>query len=132
MKTRILVIDDEPEFSSMLRANLELAGYYQVLEENDEMRALATAREFEPDLILLDVMMPNMEGSEVASMIRADRNLRDTPLLFLTALVSEADAPNGTYNSGGNTFMPKSLPIPELMDCIVETLKESRNAVTPG
>jgi CheY-like chemotaxis protein len=128
MKTRILLIDDEPEFSSMLRAHLESAGYFLVREENDEMQALATAREFGPDLILLDVMMPRLEGSEVAAMVRKDRQLRETPILFLTALVSEADAPTGSYSSGGNTFLPKSLPIAKLIECITQTLAGSRPA----
>lgn len=126
MKTRILLVDDEPEFSSMLRAHLESAGYFLVREENDEMQALTTAREFGPDLILLDVMMPRLEGSEVAAMVRLDRQLRDTPVLFLTALVSEADAPGGSYSSGGHTFLPKSLPIAKLIECITQTLTANR------
>ena len=128
MKTRILVVDDESEFTSMLKANLELAGFYQVAEENNETRAVGTAREFGPHLILLDVMMPHLEGSEVATLIREDRHLRDTPVLFLTALVSEADAPNGSYNSGGNTFVPKSLSIDRLMECINQAISDRRGA----
>ena len=131
MKTRILVIDDEPEFTSMLKAQLELAGYFDVLEENDETRGVRAAREFEPDLILLDVMMPRLEGSEVAAMFRADRQLRETPLLFLTALVSEADAPRGAYVSGGNTFIPKSLPIARLLETISQAISASRQAPVP-
>ncbi len=128
MKTRILIIDDEPDFSSMLKAQLESAGYFLVQEENNEQHAVRAAREFGPDLVLLDVMMPNLEGSEVASMIRGDRNLRNTPILFLTALVSEDDAPAGSYTSGGNTFLPKSLPLAKLIECISATLNDRRPA----
>jgi CheY-like chemotaxis protein len=129
MKTRILVIDDEAEFSSMLKAQLESAGYFLVREENDERRAQTTAREFGPDLVLLDVMMPNLEGSEVAAIIRNDRHLRNIPVLFLTALVSEADAPEGSYTSGGHTFLPKSLPLAKLVECISSALNHGRPAV---
>src|SRR4051794_26976596 len=111
MKTRILLIDDEPEYTSMLRAHLESAGYFHVREKNNETHAITVAREFGPDIVLLDVMMPRLEGSEVAGLFRADRQLRDTPVLFLTALISEADAPKGSYSSGGHVFLPKSLPI---------------------
>jgi CheY-like chemotaxis protein len=128
MKTRILVVDDEPEFSSMLKASLESGGYFEVAEENNETHAVNTARVFGPDLILLDVMMPHLEGSEVATMIREDRQLKDTPVLFLTALVSEADAPTGSYSSGGNTFVPKSLPLDRLMECINQAIGERRAA----
>jgi len=126
MKTRILLIDDECEFSSMLKGRLERAGYFEVCEENDELQALKTAREFGPDIILLDVMMPNLEGSEVAAKFRADRLLCNVPVLFLTSLVSGDDAPNGSYNSGGNTFLPKSLSIDKLIACIGQTVNESR------
>ncbi len=128
MKTRILIVDDESEFSSMLKAQLEMAGYFEVAEENNETRAVRAAREFGPDVILLDMMMPNLEGSEVAAMIRADRHVRDIPILFLTALVSEADAPSGSYTSGGNTFLPKSSSMPNLIDCIGQAVQAARSA----
>ena len=128
MKTRILVVDDEPEFSSMLKANLESAGYFDVAEENDANRAVTTAREFAPDVILLDIMMPDLEGNEVAAKIREDPLLRDTPLFFLTALISELDAPKGSYTSGGNTFVTKSLPVDRLVQFIKDVINERRRA----
>ena len=128
MKTRILIVDDEPDYSAMLKAHLESLGYYEVAEENNETRAVSAAREFRPDLILLDVMMPNLEGSEVAAKIRQDCQLRDTPILFLTSLVSEADAPCGSYRSGGNIFLPKSLPIDRLLDCISQAVADGTDA----
>ncbi|MDB5354585.1 MAG: hypothetical protein JWN24_1038 [Phycisphaerales bacterium] len=126
MKTRILVVDDEPDFTGMLKLSLETAGYYEVREENDATCAVSAAREFGPDLIVLDVMMPVFDGSEVAALVRRDVLVRDTPLVFLTALVSETDAPRGAYNSGGNIFLPKSLPLPKLLECIEDTLRNSR------
>ncbi|MDB5302374.1 MAG: hypothetical protein JWO87_4037 [Phycisphaerales bacterium] len=129
MKTRILLVDDEPDFTCMLKMSLETAGYYEVREENDATSAVASAREFGPDLIVLDLMMPTLDGSEVAAQVRRDVFVRDTPLVFLTALVSESDAPCGAYNSGGNTFLPKSMPLPKLLECIEETL---RNNKTPA
>lgn len=132
MKTRILVIDDEQEFTSLIKAHLESAGYFEVLEENDEISAVNTAREFGPDIILLDVMMPQLEGSEVAAKLRADRQLRMVPVLFLTSLVSGDDAPGGSYTSGGNTFLPKSLPIGDLMDVISRTVIHARRSTVPA
>ena len=66
--------------------------------------------------------MPRLEGSEVASLIRRDEELRRTPVLFLTSLISEADAPRGSYCSAGHTFLPKSLSIARLIECIEQTL----------
>ena len=126
MKTRILVVDDESEFTSMIKASLESAGYYVVAEENDEGRAVTTSREFGPDLILLDIMMPQIEGNEVAEMIRQHPELQNIPILFFSALISELDAPKGSYTSGGNTFVAKSLSIDRLMSCINDVVEDHR------
>ena len=69
---RILIIDDEPSMTRMIRLTLEMTKRYQVREENNAMHALATAREFKPDLILLDVIMPGVDGGELARRIKAD------------------------------------------------------------
>jgi DNA-binding response OmpR family regulator len=129
MKTRIFVIDDEPDFTHMLRRSLELQGYYEVGEENDPSAAVSAARAFGPDLIVLDVMMPDLDGSELAEQLRADRQLRDVPVLFLTALVTGSDATRGgACKSGGNTFLPKSIPPGRLIRCIEDTLRRAKEA----
>ena len=94
-KKRILIIDDEAGFTRMVKLNLEKTGQFEVREENKATYALAAAREFKPDLILLDVIMPSMDGGDVASLIQADRNLRGTPIVFLTATVSPREAGPG-------------------------------------
>jgi CheY-like chemotaxis protein len=126
MKKRILVIDDEPDFTYMLKLSLESMGYYRVGVENEPTRALRAAREFAPDLILLDIMMPDLDGSEVASRIRSDPDLRDVPVLFMTGLVSHREARGGSCSSGGQTFLPKSLGTGKLIECIEETLAAAR------
>ncbi len=113
-KKRILLIDDEPSFTRMLRLNLEKAGGYEVREENRGSQGLATAREFKPDLILLDVIMPDADGGEVAAQIKADRNLKDTPIVFLTAVVSKKE--EGLI--GGRPFLAKPVGVKEVIDCI--------------
>ena len=123
MKKRILIVDDEPEFTHMLKYSLESVGYYEVAEENDANRAAATAREFDPDVVVLDVMMPDLDGSEVAAQMKADRALRDVPVIFLTALVTDDDAPGGTCSRGGQTFLSKSVRISRLVECIEDKIK---------
>jgi CheY-like chemotaxis protein len=75
-KKRILLIDDDPSFTRLLKLNLEETGAYEVRTENRGTAALTAAREFKPDLILLDVVMPDMGGGDVAFQIGADRNVR--------------------------------------------------------
>ena len=123
MKKRILVVDDEPEFTNLLKLGLETHGYYEVLEENDADNVRAAARTFDPDLVLLDIMMPEQDGSEVAAALKADPVTRGVPIIFLTALVSDEDTrTGGTCNSGGNTFLPKHIRLERLMHCIEEKI----------
>ena len=128
MKKRILVVDDEPDFTNMLRLTLESHGYYEVREENDAEAARAAAREFDPDLVVLDIMMPQLDGSEVAAALKEDPMTREVPVIFLTALVSREDAPMGTCSSGGQTFLPKNIRIEKLIACIEDKIGKQQTA----
>lgn len=86
-KKRVLLIDDEKSFTNLLKLNLEETGNYEVRVENWAEDALNAAREFKPDIILLDIIMPRMPGGNVASLIKESDDLRDTPIVFLTAAV---------------------------------------------
>jgi len=104
-KKRILVVDDEPSITRLLKLNLEQTGNYEVREENLGAQALDAAREFKPDLVLLDVMMPDMDGGDVAAGLKQDPALRKTPVVFLTAAVKkeELGAPEGKI--GGRMYI---------------------------
>jgi CheY-like chemotaxis protein len=86
-KKRILLVDDEKSLTSLLKLNLEETGNYEVRTENWPEDALPAAREFKPDLVLLDLIMPRMPGGNVAAQIDADPQLKGTPIVFLTAAV---------------------------------------------
>ena len=86
-KKRILLVDDEKSLTSLLKLNLEETGNYEVRVENWPEDALPAAREFKPDLILLDIIMPRMPGGNVAAQIDNDPQLKGTPIVFLTAAV---------------------------------------------
>ena len=112
---RILVVDDDPSVTRNLKLNLESSGGYDVFAENHAGNALAAARIFRPDLVLLDVMMPGMDGGEVAAKFQADPLLRDTPVVFLTAIVSNAETDGHEMESGsGEIFLAKPVDIGEL------------------
>ncbi len=121
-KKRILIIDDEATFTRMVRLNLEKTGRFEVREENSAPRALATARDFKPDLILLDVLMPSMDGGDVAAQIRRNRQLKDTPIVFLTATVSAREAGQEGLASGGGIFLGKPVSAEALIQFIDEHL----------
>ena len=123
-KKKILVIDEEVSFARMVKLNLEKGGF-EVRVENRAMFALATAREFLPDLILLDVIMPSMDGGDVSKQIKRDKNLKNTPIIFLTATVSKREAGEGGLNSGGELFLAKPVSVEALITCINEHLKKA-------
>ena len=86
-KKRILVVDDEPAFTRMLKLNLEATGRYEVQAVNWPEDALPAAKQFQPDLVVLDVFMPRMVGGDVATLLRKEPQFRDTPIVFLTAAI---------------------------------------------
>ena len=121
-KKRILVVDDEKSITRLLKMNLELTGRYVVHEENSGAAALEAAQQFKPDLILLDVMMPDMPGGDVAATLKQDPDLRKTPVVFLTAAVKkeELGAPDGKI--GGRTYIAKPLNVRGVIGVIERTI----------
>ena len=114
---RVLVVDDDRDTTHLIKILLERRGGYAVLEENDSTRAHQTALSLRPDVILLDIMMPEMDGGEVAAGIDGDPWLRGTPIIFLTALVTRAEAKSG-LEIQGHSFLAKPISIPEVIEAI--------------
>ena len=104
-----------------MKVLLERTGRYLVLEENDATKAQQSARNFRPDLILLDVVMPETDGGEVAARVEADPELHNTPIVFLTALVTRAEVKSG-LRVQGHPFLAKPVSIPELINAIEQHL----------
>jgi len=123
-KKKILIIDDEVSFARMVKLNLEKTGGFDVRTENRAAAAVAAAREFRPDLILLDVIMPGMDGGDVANKIKRDQNLKGTPVVFLTATVSKHEAGDVGLNSGGELFLAKPISVEALIQCINEHVRK--------
>ncbi len=121
MKKRILIVDDESGFLKMLKLNLENRGPYLVIEETDPLQAISTARKTRPDIIFLDIMMPGLDGGEVANRLRADRSLQQVPVVFLTAIASKSEAA-GNHSTGGIPILAKPVTADELIACIEENL----------
>lgn len=119
---RVLVIDDERTTTVLLKNRLEKTGRYTVRAENSGAEGLLAAREFRPDLILLDIMMPNLDGSEVAGQIRANPYTADIPIVFLTSLVTSADVSDGAGIIGGNRFIAKPVDPEDVIACLDELL----------
>lgn len=102
---RILAVDDMPTNLDILRVRLEAQGY-EVITAADGEEALAKAREFEPDLVLLDVMMPKLDGIAVLKQLKQDTLLRFVPVILVTAKSDVRDVVNG-LDAGGDDYLTK-------------------------
>lgn len=117
-KKRILIVDDEETYARMMKLVIEQTGFYEVEYENHASRALGKAREFRPNLILLDVVMPEMDGGDVAAKIHDDPSLKNVPIVFLTALISGREMNHGVAERGGALYLGKLASDAELFECI--------------
>ena len=123
-KRCILIVDDDQNSTHLVKVLLEKTGSYLVLEQNDATRAYQDARSFRPDVILLDIEMPGKDGGDVAAQIEADAELQRTPILFLTALVTKAEAEAG-LRVQGRPAVAKPIAIPDLINRIETNLAEA-------
>ncbi len=122
-KTKVLIVDDDMAASRLLALGLEKTGAFNVTVENQATQALANAREFRPDVILLDVCMPGADGGDVAFQIHSNAEFKSTPIIFLTSLVSGKDASSQTVLRGGYEFLPKPASITKVIECISRHLE---------
>ncbi len=90
MKKKVLLVDDEKSFTNLLKLNLEQTGTYDVCVVNWAEDALPAAREFKPDVVLLDIIMPRMPGGNVVAQFEVDPGLKNIPIVFLTAAVQRS------------------------------------------
>ncbi len=118
-KKRIFIVDDESGFTRLLKLTLEKSGSYEVIEENDGTKAWLKAREFKPDIIFLDIVMPKIDGGDVAQQIRSDPMLAKVPIIFLTAIVSRSET---KQDIGGFPFLSKPVSLDAITRCIAEHL----------
>ena len=121
-KKRILIIDDEVDIASSLKFFLEKTGLYEVRIEQMGQTGIEAATTFKPDLILLDVMMPDMDGGDVAAQIGEDKLTSRIPIVFLTAAVTkaEADAQGGTI--GDRPVLSKLTSLDQVITYVKRTL----------
>jgi len=122
MKKRILVVDDQPDITRLLKRGLEQTDDYSVREENDPGAALAAAEAFLPHLILLDVMMPGIDGGELASSLRANPKLKTVPIVFLTAAITKDEVAQREGQAGGWPILAKPFLIPDVVACLEQQL----------
>lgn len=121
---RILIVDDEPDVASLLTLLLKSQGY-EVVSAGDGQEALEKARTGHPDLLLLDIMLPKLDGYKVARMLKFDENFRHIPIIMLTAKIQEKDKNMG-MEMGADAYISKPFNTPALLELIKDTLAKKK------
>jgi CheY-like chemotaxis protein len=124
-KKRVLLVDDEKSFTTLLKLNLEETGNYEVRVENWAEDAFNAARQFKPDLILLDIIMPRLPGGNVAAQMAEDPELKDIPIVFLTAAVRRHQVEDHEGVICDHPCLAKPASMEEVIDAIE---KHARNS----
>ncbi|MFH1836778.1 MAG: response regulator [Candidatus Omnitrophota bacterium] len=117
-KKKILVIDNESEFAELIKNILEDTGRYEVITCNSGEIGIKEAEDEDPALILLDIMMPGMDGPDVARKMKENYRTKNIPVVFLTAAITEEEVRGQEGDIGGRIFLSKPVKIKELIDCV--------------
>ena len=120
---RILVIDDDPVISELVAVNLEMAGY-DVSQAEDGIKGQALALQLQPDLIMLDLMLPRVDGFTVCQRLRRDERTTEIPVLILTALSQTQDKVDG-FNAGADDYLTKPFEVEEMLARIRALLRRT-------
>ncbi|KAF0133706.1 MAG: response regulator with CheY-like receiver domain and winged-helix DNA-binding domain [Candidatus Saganbacteria bacterium] len=122
MPKKILVVDDEEDIINTLTIRLKSNGY-DVISASDGMSALSKAREEKPDLILLDIMLPKLDGYKVCRMLKFDENYKNIPIIMITAKVAEQDKKMGA-EVGADAYLVKPFNPEELLRKVNELISK--------
>ena len=117
-KKKILVIDDEETIGRIVKLNLEDTGDYTVRNLTMGSQAVGVATEFKPDFIFLDLIMPDMDGTDVFNALKENKETSDIPVVFLTAMATDKEAGNAGATIGGHPFLAKPITTAKLIECI--------------
>ena len=123
-KRKILLVDDEESITRTLKLFLDRRGGYEVRVENRGSQAVKVARDFRPDLIVLDIVMPDSDGGAIAQDLGEDPELKSIPIVFLSAIIKEDEMGGQGMTIGGSdhTYLAKPVEPDELISHIQERL----------
>jgi DNA-binding response OmpR family regulator len=126
-KRRILIVDNNSQFARSARLLLDQSGKYAACSVIDPRGALESARNFKPDLVLVDLVMPQEDGSEVAAQFEADWALHGVPIVFLTSLITAEEAKDGR-RVYGHRILPKPTSGSRLFELVEQNLPSCTEA----
>ena len=127
MPLNILLIEDEPDIQTVVRLVLEATRGHRVVVADNALRGLEVARAERPDVILLDVMMPRLDGHELLRLLKASDTTRGIPVVFLTAKAQQKDIEAGLA-LGADAYLTKPFDAQALCDQVAEVVRKSESS----
>jgi CheY-like chemotaxis protein len=122
---KVLVIDDEVDFCYFIKKNLSQSGMFDVITATNGKEGIELAENEQPDIILLDLFMPDMPGEDVADALKENTVTADIPILYVTALATNADVVDSEENKIGNNYiLPKPIRTKILIEAIMKILSK--------
>ena len=121
-KKRVMIVDDDESVTRVLVRFLEGTDHYDVIAINDPTKAVEVAHEFGPDLIVLDIIMPTLDGGEVLAELRRDKKFSSMRAIFLTGLVISVEIGRAGYEISGHPVIPKPVGANEFRAAVAEQL----------
>ena len=118
-KIKVLMVDDEPQYIEPLKEHLESTGRFEAFIETSPLVAISSAQKIQPDILVLDIVMPLYDGGDVLLMMQKDPVLQKIPVIILSTLISPQETTSEGYVISGGQFMMSKPPIPtQLVNCI--------------
>lgn len=124
-KPKVLIVEDDPDIAASIRYSLELNKGIECLQALDGKEALKKAREESPDLIILDVMLPKMDGFQVSRLLKFDEMYKHIPIIMLTARAQDSDQALG-METGADEYVTKPFSLDALLGLVMQYLEQNR------
>ncbi len=119
---KVLIVDDNQSITDFVKMSLEELGQYQVMTAPNGNEGVSKVSYFDPDIIFLDVMLPDMDGPEAATLIRKLPGYLRVPIIFLTGIITPSEVEQTQGVIRGETYLAKPVSRPQLVECINQTL----------
>jgi CheY-like chemotaxis protein len=124
---RVLIVDDEEDFCQLVKKNLESSGEFKVFFAHNGQDGVTLAQVEKPDIILLDVMMPDISGAEVANVLKKNDKTKNIPVVFLTAIIKKEELGQETMKQiGENRYIAKPVKTQALIECIKSVMHSEK------
>ena len=125
MSKKILIVDDEPDILKLLEMRFKAEGF-KVIKSDSGVRAIEIAKRERPDLIVMDIMMPDMDGGQASAQLKEDEDTSRIPVIFLTGLLKQQEAGDDPETESPNVILPKPLNWPDLMAKVRQLLNAAK------